>query len=82
MKQPILILEFKNVWIKTYGSSIKINQFFYNSLILSILKLIICKKNTLVNAWPQANEFRDKYFTNITVFWVAPEIDNWDVEFM
>ena len=39
-------------------------------------------KNTLVHAWPEFFEEKVKSFKNISAIWIAPNITNWDIEFV
>ena len=59
--------------------------FIFKKLIISkrlCFFIVYYLKNTLVHAWPQISQLQNKFFTNITVNWVAPDINNWDVEFV
>ena len=39
-------------------------------------------KNSLIHAWPEFYPSQSRLYSNVTATWQAPNIDNWDIEFV
>ena len=52
----------------------------FQGLKLSIIKFYW--KDTLVHAWPEFYESKNMFFTNVSIIWEAPNVSNFDIEFV